>query len=137
VTEAQAGEAILQHWKTQWELLNPGIPISYDDEVFEAVDEWVRVTIIEVERTNAAIGGARLANTGFIAVSIFTKPGTGAQRSRELADDARTCLENKTIASPVVGDEPVCVYEGKPSSPTLDGAWAQRLLRFSYRWDAT
>lgn len=137
MTEAQAGEAILQFWKAAWEPLHPDVQIAYDDEVFETVDEWVRVTIVESDRRNAAIGGARLANTGTISVEIFSRPGLGALRTRELADDARACLENKSIPSPTVGDEPIDVYEGSSRPRPSDGGWAQRLVLFSFRWDAT
>ncbi len=137
MTEAEAGEAILQFWQSAWSALHPDIPVAYDDEVFDSREEWVRVTIVESDRRNGAIGGARLVNTGTIAVEVFSSPGKGAQRTRELADDARACLENKSIPSPTLGEEPVDVYEGSSRPRPSDGGWAQRIVTFAFRWDAT
>ena len=142
MTEAQAIEAILQHWEDGWEALHPAdtsdpdhVPWTPDDETFEAVASWVRITIVPTTAAQGSLGATpRWIRRGQIAVQIFTTPNEGAAAGALLADDVRTVLEGKRIALDG-DDEPVCTYAGASQPLGNDGAWRSAVVVIPYRFD--
>ena len=142
MTEKQAVDAILQAWQDGWEALHPDdpedpdyVPYTFNNETFETVATWVRVTIVPMVSNQASLGAVRRwARTGEIAVQIFARPNEGLGTIAILADDVRTVLEGQSIHTAGV-DEPVCTYAGSSGSPSNDGAWQQLLVRVPYRYD--
>jgi hypothetical protein len=135
VTEAEAAEAVLQHWKPLWEAAHPSVPWRPEDEAHNSEDEWVRISFVPATRANQAVGGARLANGGFVSVQVFVLSNQGSLRGRQLCDSVREILENVTIASPHPDDEPICLYAGEPGAPSRDGKWTMRVVNVRYRYD--
>ncbi len=135
MTSEEAAEAILQHFAPQWEAAEPSVPWYPEDEAHNSESEWLRVSFVEATRQNQAVGGARLANGGFVSVQVFALANQGGQRVRQLVDKVRAILENVTISSPHPDDEPVCLYAGEPGTPTRDGKWTMRVVNVRFRYD--
>lgn len=136
MTEAQAIEALLQHWKTTWEALHPtDVPWTPDNEAFDSVAKWARITMVPTVSNQGSLGAVpRWIRRGYIAVQIFAVPNVGSGALARLADDVRTCLEGRSIT--VVGvDEPMCVYAGSTSATTADGAWSMCTVTLPFRAD--
>ena len=56
----------------------------------EALDEWVSLTILTNDNTQAELGSKFSRQEGIISVQVFVKTGTGTQRARVLAESIRT-----------------------------------------------
>jgi hypothetical protein len=144
MTEAEAVEAILQHWETAWEALHPAdeedpdhVPWFADNERKEAAASWVRITVVPTisnQATMGSEGARRWARRGQIGVQIFVRPDAGPGPMASLADDVRACLEGVRISTPGV-DEPVCTYAGSTGSTSTNGAWSMTVVTVPFRYD--
>lgn len=138
MTEAQAHEAILQHWATQWATLHPVGPNyvwwTQLNELGDAAESWVRVAIVPVLSRQATIGSPpKWRRSGTIGVQIFVPVGAGTRRASALADDVRRVLEGQMISGP--DSEPVVTLAGSSGSPLSDGAWLMLTVTFPYSFD--
>lgn len=133
--EASAHEAILQAWRDGWLAVQPSIPWTFTNEVFESEDEWVRVTIVPALSRQSAFGALkRWTRSGTIGVQVFSATGAGTLRISQLADDIRTVLEGQFIA--VRGtDQPVVTLGGSSGTPAPNGRWLMQTVTFAYSWD--
>lgn len=135
MTEAQAVEAILQHWKTNWEALHPEIPWTTDNEFKTAEARFVRIAIVHTASRNIAYGTVtRKARMGRVAVQLFARPDEGLGAIAELADGARSVLENRSIYTAGV-DEPVSTYAGESINMETDAAWQMQVVQVGFRYD--
>ncbi len=144
MTEAQAIEAILQHWEAGWEAIHPAAPADLDhvpwtaeNETFDSVAAWVRISIVPTVSNQASMAGVgfrRWARMGQIAVQIFTDVNAGDQARALLADDVRTVLEGASISTAGVS-EPVRAYAGSTTDKTTDGAWNMCVVTVPFRYD--
>lgn len=139
MTEAQAVEAMLEHWENGWEGLHPEDPddpdhvkVVYDNEAAVGVPLWARVTIIETLRqqtTSGPKGTRRFEVRGRIAVQLFAEVDQGSGPITALSDDVRTVLQGQTIA---VGSEEIALFETVGAAITTDARWAMRLIATTY-----
>lgn len=139
MTEAQALEAIYGRWKTGWEALHSQVstdpsyaPYVFDNESFDAVDRWARVSVINTTRiqtTSGPKGTCRVEQRGYIAIQLFGARGKGAGELATLADDVRKVFESEAIT---VGDQELAVFEGASDRPTTDGRWFMKLVRCGF-----
>lgn len=124
VTETQANEAILEAWKAGWDPLHPAdAPYTFENEVYTAVPQWVRVAIVTTARaqlTLGPIGTRRFQTKGQIAVQLFVDLNQGTKQRSILADDVRKVFEGTAI---VVGAESIDLYDGATLAPSTDGRW--------------
>lgn len=137
MTEAQAIEAILQHWKTGWTAAQPSVPWVTDNEIGDAAASWVRITIQPTASAQATMGRApqrRWARRGQIAVQVFTPINQGDALAADLADSVRAVLEGERISTSGV-DEPVCTYAGSSSPRQSDGVWHMTMVTVPFRYD--
>lgn len=131
MTEQEAHEAIIQHWKAQWEALRPMVPWTQLNELGASTGEWIRVALVPAVRVQAAFGKTkRWRQRGTIGVQIFTPTAAGTARASELADDVRTVLEGQLLE----GDDLV-TYAGSSGSPLSDGVWFMLTVTVPYSFD--
>ena len=142
-TESQAVEAILQQWEDGWEALHPAddddpdyVPYSLDNESFDAVARWARVTILHDDRAQHSMGPSgsrRELVTGNIVIQVYADVNEGRGAVSTLCDDVRTAMQLRslTIAGSV---EPVRIFSGATRNETTDGRWrtATVVLSFDY-----
>jgi hypothetical protein len=142
VTEAQAIEAILQHWRDEWEWLHPAdedhedhIPWVAENEVKDSAETWARITVVPTASNQATMGLVRrFSRRGQIAVQLFARPNAGPGTLARLADDVRTIFEGRRISTAGI-DEPVCTYAGSTNPTQADGAWSMCLVTIAFRYD--
>jgi hypothetical protein len=135
VTEAQALEAILNAWENRWLVLHPAdvddpdyVPYTFDNETFQGVARWVRVTVVNTSRqqtTSGPVGSRRFEQRGRIAVQLFGDVNQGALELAQLSDDVRAILEGQTIT---VGNQEIALFEGESTTAPTDGRWAMRMV---------
>ena len=73
MTEAEVIEALSQHWRDNWPTLSP-VPFTFDNEVGDGAEQYVRVSFAPLTRTQATMGteGARkFQMRGVIFVQLF------------------------------------------------------------------
>jgi len=77
---------------TQWALLNPTIPVIYDNSPVSppASGSWVRFRIYDSDARIAGIGGSQTLHriSGYIEIVVSVDKDTGTATARDLADDA-------------------------------------------------
>lgn len=145
MTEAQAVEAMLQHWADAWEALHPDdaddpdyVPwIADGEQLADPPARWARISIIHTasgQITTGGTGARRFERLGRIAVQLFADAGAGRAALAELADDVRTCLEGARMG---YEDEPehVHAYAGQTSSEDTDGRWLMAVVHVPFRYD--
>lgn len=135
MNEAQAHEAIAQHFRSGFLALRPAVLLTFTNEILDAADEWVRLTIAPALSQQSALGAVkRWTRSGTIGVGCFTPANAGTQRASQFADDARTVLEGQFIYR--TGDpDPVIVLGGSSGTPVSDGKWLYTLVTFAYSFD--
>ena len=79
-TPRKSAETILETWA--------GLPVAYDNVAFDstAQAEWVRVTVLDGDSFNAALGSACVRSTGLVTVQVFTEQSKGSAGNRKYAD---------------------------------------------------
>lgn len=93
-TPTAARDAILTLFKTAIDANAPAVTVIYDDVKTEiptgATDEWMRVQVEHLERTQPTVGNAvglrRYRSSGLVTVQIFTPFGGGLTRADVLSD---------------------------------------------------
>jgi hypothetical protein len=127
MTEAEVEETIKQAFIDGWTALHPTIPISFDGEVSDASETWVRLTILPSTRQQMTAGAtARFDVRGNIMVQLFGSVDVGATQLAALADDVRTVLERKRWTDLVT-------YAGATRKSPTDGRWEMRVVTLAYR----
>lgn len=130
MTEAEAYEALLQHWATAWAALQPTVPWRTDNEVDDSLAQWARITMVPTVSNQASLGeDVKWMRRGRIAVQLFSSPNVGPGALFRLIDDVRTCLEGKALA---VGDERFNTVAASASPPSTEGAWFMSVVDVEY-----
>lgn len=144
MTEAQAIEAICQHWIDGWLPLHPGnpldpnhVPFTFDNEEFASVPTWARVSVVHTVSEQGSMGGPgtrRFERRGQVAVQLFGSVDVGRQALARLADDVRSFLEAAAITA---ASGTVHTYAGTTREGPPDGAWHMTLLTVPFWYDQT
>jgi hypothetical protein len=134
VTEAEAYEALLQHWSTAWAALHPAgptyVPWITDNEVASSEATWARITMVPTVSSLASIGEAtKRMRRGRVAVQLFTAPNVGPGALFRLIGDVRTCLEDTALT---VSGERLHLVAASASAPSADGAWFMCVVDVEY-----
>lgn len=129
MTEAEAEEAIKQRWIAEWSAAQPTVPFTLDNESFDSVANWARLTIIPTTRAQTTMGAnAKHETRGQIMVQLFGAADTGGAGLAGLCDAVRTIFERKRFGSPAV----IVTYEGASRGPTTDGRWYMRVVSVAF-----
>ena len=137
MTEAQAIELMLERWDTQWRILQPTVPFSLDNESFDSVDTWVRVTIrhtISRQISHGGTGTRRFVHQGNIWVQLFGPADKGRKAIANLITDVKTVLDSISLTSPVPNDDDLTTSAATPGDETTEGRWfiETKLIPFRY-----
>lgn len=119
MTEAQAIEALSQHWIDTWPGLS-AVPFTFDNEVADGAVSYVRVSFVPLVRSQATMGtegGRKFQMRGQIFVSLFGLVNVGVKPLLELADKVRTVYEARRIANEIH------TYAGSTRRNASDGVW--------------
>lgn len=135
MTEADANEAISQHWRTGWEELHGAASGDHVPDVLEgdaalSSSEWVRFAIVPSVSSLQTLDAAQRERTALLAVQVFTPP-SGTRRASTLVDDVRAVLEAQVISS---GSERIWTLAASVSPGQNDGAWIMRVVSVPVRW---
>lgn len=101
-TRAEARDAILTQFSTEWATLTTPPALFYDDvkgDLPSATSPWARVNIQQVfgEQTSIGDPGSRLfEHTGIVTVQVFTPVGDGLDLSDTLVEAALGAFEGKS-----------------------------------------
>lgn len=134
MTEADANEAIAQHWLTGWTTAHGPLTLDpvtavHEGDLAASASEWVRFAIVPGLSTIQTLDANQRERTGLITVQIFTSP-IGTRRASALVDSVRAVLESQVIDS--------AIWTGAASAPpgSETGAWIMRLVTVPFRWYA-
>ncbi len=135
MTDADANEAIEQHWRAGWDAIHGALTVDPVTDVVEgdlaqSAAEWVRFAIMPIGSQLQTLDAAQRERTAIIAVQIFTSH-VGTRRATELVDDVRSVLEAQVISS---GSERIWTLEASASPGQPDGAWIMRSVNVRARW---
>lgn len=143
VTEAQAVEAMLERWEDGWGDLHPDdptdpdyVPYTLDNEGFDSVDKWARVTIVNTVRgqtTTGPEGTRRYEQRGRIAIQLFSDVDRGPIEMASLCDDVRKVFEGKAI---VVAAQEIALFEGASSPLPTNGRWNMSIVSIGFLYTA-
>lgn len=130
MTEAETEETLKQAWIDGWTAIHgPGptfVPFTFDGEVDDATETWVRVSVMPSTRDQGTTGRvARFDTRGNIMVQLFGSIGVGALELAALAGDVRTVLERHRW-----GD--VRTFAGATRKSPSDGRWEMRIVTVPY-----
>jgi hypothetical protein len=134
VTEADANEAISQHWNSAWlaahgPLTADPVACIIEGGIGDTSTEWVWFKIDHGNSALQTLDGQQRQRTGLLVAEIHTSV-IGTRRVSELVDDVREILENQEIQ---FGGE--CIWTEAASAPgRSDGAWRVRLVTVPFRW---
>lgn len=134
MTEAQAIEAVLQRWIDAWPGLQPTVPYTFDNESFEGVASWARVSLVHRSREQVTMGGAgsRIFDArGSIVVELYGDVDAGRRPLATLADSVRSVLEARRIGDFLV------THAGATRELPTDGRWARSSVVVPFWYDET
>lgn len=136
MTEAEAIEAIAQHWLEEWPTLRPLVPFVFENEAqtFARGDTWARVAIVPIVRyqsTAGSEGNRKFTMRNQIVVQLFGPVDRGVRGLFELADDVRKVFEAQRISQEIV------TYAGSTRPSPGDGRWAMVVVTTPYWVDET
>lgn len=81
MTWKDATDALLQHFKTEWEALHPTIPIQFPNtkrvSAESDAEPWLRLRFLHVLARRDAVGGQHRVQRGEAVVNVFVPLGTG------------------------------------------------------------
>lgn len=132
MTEAEAIEALTQRWVDAWPALRPTVPFTFEGEVTDSADAWVRVTFLPTVRAQGTLGpegSRRFESRGQVFAQIFAPLGAGVQLLHQLADDVRKVYEARRIADEIV------TYAGTTRMGPGDGRWVMAVVTVPYTFD--
>lgn len=123
--EAEAIEAICLRWKTSWDVLQPTIPYTFDNDAFNAVPGFARVTVQHTtsqQHTLGAPSSRRFERRGNIMVQLFGDVDVGRKALSTLVADVRTTLEAQAINA-ASGGEPLTTQAAATREVPSTGRW--------------
>jgi hypothetical protein len=134
VKEAEALELMSRHFLDEWPALQPGLvdAVTFDNEVFEGRDTWLRVSFVHtvrVQQTMGSQGGRKFESRGYVFVQLFGPTDVGVKQLAELADDVREVFEGRRLA-----DE-LTTYAGSSREGPSDGRWATRTVTIPFIYE--
>lgn len=131
MTEAQAIEALTQHWIDTWPGLS-AVPFTFDNEIADSAASYVRVSFVptvRAQRTMGTEGGRQFSNRGQVFVSLFGPVNVGVKALYELAAHVRTVYEAQRIADEIL------TYAGSTRRSPSDGVWEMVTVTIPYWFD--
>src|SRR5438552_3137104 len=111
MTEQEATEAVLQHWKLRWDVLHPpndpspnGCPWTRENKKFSPTIglPWARVTLRPTDanqHTLGARGARKYRRDANIWVQLYVPLDEGTSRLNTLIDHVRQVFEGESIAT--------------------------------------
>lgn len=131
MTEAQAIEAMTQHWLDNWPL-EATVPTTFDNEIRDGAARYARVSFVPTVRSQATMGteGARKFHSrGEIFVQLFGPVNAGVKPLYELAGEARKVYEATRIAGEIT------TYAGSTRRSPSDGVWDMVTVSIPYLFE--
>lgn len=150
MTEREAIEAILQRWKTGWQVLHPGsandtdtpldineplcVPWTTSNEIWPtellgALGAWARISVDFTTSQQTTLGTpSKDEYRGNVFVQLFGPLGSGDGLLADLAEDARRVLHKKRIGE-------LNLYVGRSEPGASDGRWAMRVVVIPFRYE--
>lgn len=133
-TRAEARDAILTQFSTEWATLTTPPALFYDDvtgDLPPATSPWARVNIQNVfgEQTSLGEAGARIfEHSGIVTVQIFTPVGDGLDLSDTLVEKALDAFEGRSTSG-------IWYKNARAVDIGEDGDWYQVNIKsdFTYR----
>ena len=121
----RSAETMLKGWSE-----TVGLPVAYDNVPFDSTkyDEWVRVTVLNGDSFEAAVGSNCVRNTGLITVQIFTNQWDGSSACRQYADQIADIFKG-------VVDKDVTYRAGALTRVGHDGDFFQMNIVIPYQHD--
>lgn len=134
MTEAEAIEALTQHWLDTWPALQPTLAdaVVFDNEVLDSLDTWIRVSFVHTirrQQTMGTEGGRKYESRGNISVQLFGPIDVGVKQLAGFADDVRKVYEGRRLA-----DE-LTTYAGSSREGPSDGRWAMRIVTIPFVYE--
>lgn len=140
MTERESYEAILTQFESVWDVLHPPVssdpdyaPYAYDNEIFESVERWVRLSVRHTVSRQTTMGSApnrRFEREGVVFVQVFALPNVGRGALADLAADVRTALEGQRLSGLVL-------HAGSTQEVSTDGVWAMLVVSIPFRYSET
>lgn len=129
MTEAQAIELVFARWVSVWPGLHPEVPFTLDNEASTASDLWARISFQHntgIQISQGGIGTRRFEYTGVIWVQLFGAVDRGRKPLSDLVPDIQTVFDSLSLASPVVGDEPLTTGAAATRESPTDNRWVMQ-----------
>jgi hypothetical protein len=129
-TQAQAEEAILARFVTQWGTTTPFV---LENESFDEPSDlpWARLTIREtsrVQETMGSVGNRKFRISAIVFVQVYTRTNTGVQQGGTLATQAKDIFEATSFSGLDFNNGTV-----RKSGP--DGKWLQTLAEIEFDYE--
>ncbi len=127
MTEAEAIDALAQHWIDEWPSLS-AIPFTFDNEIADGAAQYVRVSFVPTVRNQATMGtegGRKFQMRGQIFVQLFGAVNVGGKPLFELAGKVRQVYEARNI-------DGIHTYAGTTRQTPSDGVWAMATVTVPY-----
>jgi len=126
-----AGNTIRSRFATQFALIQPTVPIHYDNDAGDPPDSgpWVRLTILDGDASQVSLGATRRwRNPGVVTIQVFVEVGIGDGLAREIADDVAAIFRGVTVSG-VIFRAPSIRRVGP------DGKWYQVNVSTPFQFD--
>ena len=129
---AQRNKDIYSFFRTGWQAASRTEPVAYENDGFDPPEgqSWVRVTILDGDSSNPAVGGDWKRTTGLVIVQCFTPVGEGSTKD-DLHDAVLNLLENQQTGSYITFKRGTVTNDGTSS----DKAWWQARVIVPFRYD--
>lgn len=103
-TLIEAKQILLSTFTTDFAALQPTVPIFITGEKQKAPPKapFVRITVVHATRSQTSLGGVgrrKFRSGGFVGVQVFAPLDAGSSLADNLAIDAQSVLEGKTLTS--------------------------------------
>lgn len=126
-------KTILDFFGAGWTAASRTEGVEYPNMSFSPVanEAWARISILEFDTGNPALGNRHKRTTGVVMVQVFVPVGSGSELKAALCDVVLGIFENKRTGSFV------SFRRGKVSDVGTgsDGAWWQVNVSVPYRYD--
>jgi hypothetical protein len=92
-----SAETIINGWGS--------IPVAFDNVAFDttAHDSWARITVLDGDSFNNALGGNCLRRTGIITIQVFTPQWSGSATGRAYAEELSGLFTNTVDGNVIYG----------------------------------
>lgn len=133
MTEREAYEAIYQRMDDTWPGLQPAVPYTFDNEVFESAASWARVSVNHTVSQQVTMGAApnrKFHRQGNVMVQLFSAANAGRGTLADLAASVRTVFEGQSLSG-------LHLYAASTNEVPTDGVWAMSVVVIPFRYSET